>query len=79
MITNKEYHKLTEAKVKGLRVRCLYDLQNGNTVIPAGTILTILRKSSGYLLKGKKCECCGISPLISKVEPGALDFYDPTE
>jgi len=76
MIGNKLYHKRTGEWFKGKKVRTLYELRNGYTVIPEGTVLTITRKSSGFTLEGEPCEHCGVQVRISKVEPYSVELIE---
>jgi hypothetical protein len=73
---DKTYQKHNEAWFLGKRVRTLRDLRNGVTLIPKGTVLTIARKSSGFLLEGLPCERCGISVRISDVSHRDVDMVE---
>ena len=73
-MTDKEYHKMTEVELKGRRVKVLALIENGITSIPAGTILTIKAKRSGFQLAGERCPHCGIQPFISRVEPRFVEL-----
>lgn len=76
MIGNKLYQRRTEAWFRGKRVRTLRELRNGYTVIPKGAVLTITRKSSGFLLEGDPCEHCGVRIRISKVSPCEVELVE---
>ena len=72
MVTWKEYKQKPESYWKGKKIRTLIKMENGNIVIPQGTILIIDRKYKGFTLTGiKDCPHCGIGRklYISRVTP----------
>lgn len=79
MITWGEYKKRTEKYWLGKKVVTLQKLENGNIVIPAGTILVIHRKFNGFTLKGVEfCSHCGIGTKmnIGRVPPTVLELKE---
>lgn len=78
MIGRKEYARRTDAYFRNLKIRTLRELRNENTVIPAGTIMRITCKMSGFTLQSGHCQSCGVAVLISKVPPEDVEIVDTT-
>lgn len=68
----REYNAYTSTEWAGVKVEAVTPLRNGYITIPVGTILTIERKRAGFSLNAPQCQCCGVAPHISSVEPRHL-------
>jgi len=78
-ITQKEYEKNTEEYWLRKKVMTLRKLENGNIVIPAGTVLTIHRKYKGFTLKAvTDCPHCkiGVKLSITRGRPNLLKLFE---
>ena len=79
MVTWKEYKRKRESFWRGKKVKTLREMQNGNFVIPLGTVMVISRKYMGFTLRKidtcTKCEI-GRKLIISRVEPTVLALLD---
>lgn len=62
-----EYERRTDADWRGTRVRTRRPLSTQHLAIPAGTVLTITRKFSGFNLQTDPCAHCGVAVRITKV------------
>lgn len=73
-MNRREYDRLTGEQLRGRKVRTLCPMSNGFVEIPAGTILTIGRKFSGFTMRSEPCSLCGVRVLISRVEPQSVEL-----
>jgi len=51
----------------GRKVKTLRELRNGNTLVPAGTVMEVSRNHSGLWLMTDGCSHCGVRVFITKV------------
>jgi len=58
---------------RGLRVRLKVPQACAWGEIPAGTVLTVRHGMSGLTLEGQVCPCCGMRPLITRVDPREVE------
>lgn len=77
-MNRQDYNRLTSDQFKGRKARTTRVIKNGVGSIPAGTVVTIARKFSGFEIETPRCSCCGVSLFVTRVEPDALDLI-PTE
>lgn len=75
-VTAAEYKRRTEKDWYGTKVRLMDEIRNGRTVIPTGTVLKVMGKFDGFTLEGNTCECCGVSVLISRVNPDHVEVVE---
>ena len=77
MITWADYEGKSKKFWKGKLVRTLLSIENGNYVIPAGTVFEITDKYKGFSLrKVHICPQCGIGKKIdvTRVDPTELEL-----
>lgn len=77
-MNRRDYNRLTSAEFKGRKARTTRTIESRSLSVPAGSIVTIVRKFSGFEIATPKCQCCGVSVFMTKVGPDALDLL-PTE
>lgn len=75
-ITRRQYDCYTDAEWHGVKVELRNPIENGNAKYPEGMVLTISRKRTGFELVGPTCECCGLKPKISSVNPMSLRIVE---
>ncbi|MGY3581392.1 hypothetical protein ACVIGB_000538 [Bradyrhizobium sp. USDA 4341] len=65
----------------GMEVVTRYEMKNAYMVIPAGTRVTVHSGTAWHKLNivGTKCECCGVSPSMSRVHVNELAPARPIE
>jgi hypothetical protein len=49
-------------------------MRNGWGVIPAGTVMTVTYKRSGFTLTAERCAHCGLQPSMTKVGPDDVEI-----
>lgn len=70
-MTRVEYDKVRA----GATVRTLVELRNQICVVRANTVMRVMQKRNGTLmLEGERCECCGTTPVMGRVEPGDVSI-----
>jgi hypothetical protein len=63
------------SELRGRRVRTRFDMSNGNTKIPAGTVLRVANTwRSGVSLESPACSSCGVSVYITKIHRDEVEL-----
>ncbi len=73
-MTSHEYRSHPASYFIGRQVRALRELNNSYQSVAAGTVLTVRNKRGGFDLKGPRCEQCGVSIYIRKVDPSSVEL-----
>ena len=67
-----EYRKVRP----GAKVRTKVVLTSRSIEIPAGTVMEVRYKRSGFDLAGPTCPYCGVRPFIAKVPAYEVDLVE---
>lgn len=73
---NRTYRRTPERALIGRKVQNLVPFGNGWYKFPAGMTWTIKKKHGGFELLSDPCPHCGIQALVSKVDPGEVEFTE---
>lgn len=72
-MTGAEYRRLTEQDMVGRRWRTSRVIRNsGGNEIAAGTEVAVTRKFGGVTIRVPRCDHCGQSVSVSRVEASAI-------
>lgn len=70
-----QYDALRDKQVSGKRARLLTPVSNkAGYTLPAGALVSILRKYGGFDIRGMLCESCKVQVAINSVEFTRLDL-----
>ncbi len=71
---NNWHKKLTEAQLRGRRVRARIDMRNGHFAVSAGHLGTVRRKFKGIEVEWDSCGACGLRPIMTRIDASKLDL-----
>lgn len=77
-VNRRDYNRLTSDQFKGRKARTLRKIESRLLSLPVGSIVTIVRKFSGFEIATPECQCCGVSVFMTRVGFEALDLL-PTD
>lgn len=79
MISWDEYKKIPEREWLGKKLVTIQPLSNYYATVAEGTVVTVVRKMSGFGIKTAACPRCKVVLHMSKVSPTYLRRPEPGE